>query len=211
MAFREKISRLLTSLIDIDYLNEKIRNRELIEMQKSCIIGKSTKLYNGSSIVNLQKNKSLIELKDNVHCRGQLLIFSYAGKIQIGNNVFIGEGTKIWSGSEVGIKIGNDVLISHNVFIGDTNSHEIDYLQRASSFIEMTTQGHPKINPGVETKPVVIEDNVWLSFNVIVMKGVTIGKGSIIGSGSIITKDIPPFSLVVGNPARILKSLINKE
>ncbi len=211
MGIRKRIINFINASIEIDYLEKRIRDKHDIELRKNCLFGQNTRFSMKTSIDNLSHKRENIRIGNQVICKGQLLIFRYAGQIEIGDNVFIGEGARIWSGSELGIKIGNDVLISHNVFIGDTNSHEIDYLQRASSFIEMTTQGHPKINPGVETKPVVIEDNVWLSFNVIVMKGVTIGKGSIIGAGSIITKDIPPFSLVVGNPARILKSLINKE
>lgn len=59
------------------------------------------------------------------------------------------------------------------------------------------------------SKPIVIEDGVWIAANVIILGGVTIGKGSIIGAGTVVTKDIPPMSIVVGSPNRILNKKTN--
>ncbi len=50
--------------------------------------------------------------------------------------------------------------------------------------------------------PVVIEDDAWIGFNAVVLKGVRIGRGAIVGSATVVTKDVPPYSVVVGNPAR---------
>ena len=55
--------------------------------------------------------------------------------------------------------------------------------------------------------PIVIEDNVWIGKRAAILKGVHIGKGSIIGLGAIVTKDVPPYCIVAGNPARIVKTL----
>jgi acetyltransferase-like isoleucine patch superfamily enzyme len=57
-----------------------------------------------------------------------------------------------------------------------------------------------------ENKPPIIEDNVWIGANCIIMKGITIGEGSVIGAGSIVTKDIPPYSIAVGVPAKVIKN-----
>ena len=54
-------------------------------------------------------------------------------------------------------------------------------------------------------KPITIEDNCWLASNVVVCGGVTIGEGCVIGAGSVVTKDIPPYSLAVGNPCRVIR------
>ncbi|MCZ8192279.1 MAG: DapH/DapD/GlmU-related protein, partial [Microcystis sp. LE19-338.1B] len=59
----------------------------------------------------------------------------------------------------------------------------------------------------IQSAPVVIEDHVWIGFNVGILKGVTIGKGAIIGAGSVVTKDVEPFTVVAGNPAKIIKRL----
>lgn len=162
--------------------------------------------YRESEIDNLQNNPYQIQVEKNSHVRGKLLIFSYGGKITIGENSFLGKDSNIWSAKE--IVIGNNVLISHNVNIVDTNSHEIDHLERAESFYKMVTDGHPSQNIyNVPSARIIIEDYVWISFNVTILKGVKIGKGAIIAAGSIVTKDVEPFTMVGGNPAKLLKQL----
>ncbi len=59
----------------------------------------------------------------------------------------------------------------------------------------------------IKSAPVVIEDHVWIGFNVAILKGVTIGKGAIIGAGSVVTKDIPDNCVVYGNPAKIKRNI----
>jgi len=59
----------------------------------------------------------------------------------------------------------------------------------------------------IKSAPVVIEDHVWIGFNVAILKRVTIGKGAIIGAGSVLTEDVEPFTVVAGNPAKIIKRL----
>ena len=79
------------------------------------------------------------------------------------------------------------------------------------SFYAGTHPVDPSIRRGVtgpETgRPIVIEEDCWLGGSVIVLPGVTIGTGSAIGAGSVVTKDIPPFSVAVGNPARVIKKV----
>jgi acetyltransferase-like isoleucine patch superfamily enzyme len=59
----------------------------------------------------------------------------------------------------------------------------------------------------VKMASIKIQDKVWLGMNVTVLKGVTIGEGSVVAAGSIVTKDVPPWTLVAGNPARVIKEL----
>ena len=90
------------------------------------------------------------------------------------------------------ITIGNNVFIAPNVSI-ITEEHAMDAVQRAQ---------------GLEyTHPVTIGDNVWICTGAIVLPGVTIGDSSVIGAGSVVTKDIPPNSLAVGNPCRVIRTL----
>ena len=63
----------------------------------------------------------------------------------------------------------------------------------------------PISEQGVVTAPIVIEDEVWIGANVFVAAGVTIGRHSIVGGGSVVTKDVPPYSIVAGNPAKLIK------
>jgi maltose O-acetyltransferase len=70
------------------------------------------------------------------------------------------------------------------------------------------TTGHPKTNDfDIQSKPILIEDDVWIGFNSAVLKGVTIGKGSIVAACSVVTKDVPEFVIVAGNPAKVVKEI----
>jgi acetyltransferase-like isoleucine patch superfamily enzyme len=205
---KKLISKILLRLIDDDIVN-LIQNKfdENVVKKNELMLTKDldSKLYPEAKVFNIQGKKEAILLNQNAHIRGELLVFGYGGKIEIGRNSYIGEGTRIWSASSV--TIGNDVLISHGCNIIDTDSHEINHIERAEGFINLIKQGHSKTNLNIKSKPIVIEDNAWLSYNVSVMKGVKIGKGAIIGAGSLVTKDVPEFTLWAGNPAKELKKL----
>jgi len=90
------------------------------------------------------------------------------------------------------IIIGNNVAIGANTTIIDTDFHPIDPLQR---------QLYPT---AARTAPVIIEDDVFIGMNSLVLKGVTIGCGSAVGAGSVVTRDVPPGTIVGGNPAKII-------
>lgn len=168
-------------------------------------IGVRSILYEESRIHNLQQNKFKINIGINTHIRGELLIWPYGNGISIGNNSFVGKNSTIWAGDK--ITIGNGVLIAHNVTIIDSDSHEIDFKEREEKFVEMIQNGHPRYKGNVKTAPIIIEDNAWISYNVCILKGVTIGKAAIVGAGSVVTKDVLPFTVVAGNPARIVKRI----
>ncbi len=90
------------------------------------------------------------------------------------------------------IEVGNRVVVGANVTIADTDFHPLSARDRARNF-----------NDG-QYAPVCIEDDVFIGMNSIVLKGVTIGHGSVVGAGSVVAKDVPPETIVAGNPARVL-------
>lgn len=159
--------------------------------------------YSSTVVNNFQNDKCKIQIGNDSYVRGELQIFSFGGEIIIGRRCFIGGNTRIWASNK--IEIGNDVLISHNVHIVDTNVHELNYVERAKGFLEIIYNGHPIHKPNIQDSPIVIGNNVWINFNSIILKGVTIGEGAIIAAGSLVTKDVPAFALVGGNPASIIK------
>ena len=171
----------------------------------SVTIGVGSKIYEETIIHNASNNKSKISIGNGTHIRGELLVQKYGGSIKIGDNSFVGQGTRIWSGDT--IEIGDNVLISHNCNIIDTNSHEIDYKERAERSKELFISGPWAKKGSVKTMPIIIEDDVWISFNVTILKGVRLGKGSIIAANAVVTKDVPDFSLVVGNPGEVVKNI----
>ena len=181
------------------------RNRDIIAQNKSMVSGNGFFIYADTIIANMQNNPKAITIGENTHCRGTLLVFKYGGKITIGNNCYIGDGTRIWSGEEV--IIGNDVLIAHMANIVDTQAHEIDATERAERYIELQKSGPWSDKGSIQTKPVIIKDKVWISFNVAILKGVTIGEGAIVAAGSVVTKNVEPYTMVAGNPAVVVKKL----
>ena len=150
-------------------------------------------------IVNKQNDKNKIKIGEFSRIGGELIVFKNGGEINIGNYSMLPSGSRIWSMCNV--TIGNRVLTSFNVSIFDNNSHPIDPDLRHQHFLNLDGD-FP-----VESSPVVIEDDVWLGSNIIVLKGVTIGKGSIVAAGSVVTKSVPQYSMVAGNPARVIKQI----
>lgn len=116
--------------------------------------------------------------------------------ITIGNNCGIGAYSHISAIN--GIHIGNNVRTGKNVLIID-NAHGASERE----LLDINPRQRPLVSKG----PVVIEDNVWIGEKASIMPGVRIGRGSIIAANSVVTHDVPPYSVVGGNPAKIIKSL----
>jgi acetyltransferase-like isoleucine patch superfamily enzyme len=204
------------NLILFDFINlfERIfyRLSSYIKTYKYRLITQSAKnvwFHPISIVINMNKCKDSISLGENTIIKGELLTFKHGGKINIGENCFVGEGSRIWS--DTNIIIGNRVLISHNVNIHDNNSHPIDPEQRHLHYKEMITYGHPKNINGLKGTEIVIEDDVWIGFNAVILKGIKIGKGSIIAAGSIVLKDVPPNYIYGGSTNQILKKINKNE
>lgn len=130
-------------------------------------------------------------------------------EMKIGNRVLINEGTTFYCTK--GITIGNDVMISWGCTIVDSNMHSIISADRlketknARKEIENHTMGQNVDRSVIKSSPILIKDKAWIGFNSIIMKGVTIGEGAIVGAGSVVSKNVPDYAVVVGNPAKIVK------
>lgn len=109
-------------------------------------------------------------------------------------DVFIGDRTIIGLGNTVigPVSIGNDVMFAQNIVVSGMN--------HAYEDIDLPPSRQKDI-----CKQITIDDNVWIGANSVVTAGVTIGRHCIIGGGSVVTKDIPPYSVAVGNPAKVIK------
>jgi maltose O-acetyltransferase len=99
------------------------------------------------------------------------------------------------------ISIGNFVFISPGVTIVDSDFHPVDAANRLIDTVAIPTVGDRSKRPKFETRPVVIEDDVWIGYNSTILKGVTIGAGSVVEPGSVVLRSVPPGSLVSGNPS----------
>jgi acetyltransferase-like isoleucine patch superfamily enzyme len=116
--------------------------------------------------------------------------FRYPSKISIGDHSYVNHGCCFYGSSLAGVEIviGNDVALGPHVRIF-TATH--DY----------TTYDLKDVAQSVN-----VEDNAWVGGGAIILPGVTIGRGAIVGAGSVVTKDIPAFSVAVGNPARVVRT-----
>jgi acetyltransferase-like isoleucine patch superfamily enzyme len=98
------------------------------------------------------------------------------------------------------------VLISHSANIFDNLTHPLDAKARHEQIKQIFKTGHPR-DISLDERPVRICDDAWIGANAMVMRGVTIGEGGVVAAGAVVTKDVPPFSIVAGNPAVLVKEL----
>jgi acetyltransferase-like isoleucine patch superfamily enzyme len=101
------------------------------------------------------------------------------------------------------IDIGRRVVISYHVTIADSDFHPVDPDLRKQDAIANSPYGDRSRRPAYSSRPVVIEDDVWIGIGAIILKGVTIGQRARIGAGSVVTTDVAPDTEVCGNPARV--------
>ena len=202
--FFRRIAKKLFKILELDqYIFESQRHyRPDFKANVTC---NEVLFLSSAEVHNMQHDKTKILIGDGSQIAGILLIVPYGGKISIGKNCYVGDHSRIWSAEEV--CIGDNVLISHNVNIMDTNAHETDLKERAETYKKQVKEGYPKLKGSVETAKIKIGNHVWVGFNSIILKGVTIGEGVIVAAGSVVTKDVPAYSMVAGNPAIIIKTL----
>jgi acetyltransferase-like isoleucine patch superfamily enzyme len=162
-------------------------------------------VFSAEAEIVSRRERETIRVGNHCYIRGELLVFPHAGRIEIGDWVYIGPGSSLWSSSDGGIVIGDRVLISRNVHIHDTDGHPVDPHQRFTQTQAILRVGHPREINTIAAAPVRIGHDAWIGLNAVILKGVTIGEGAIVGAGTVVTRDVPPNCTVVGNPARIVK------
>ena len=133
---------------------------------------------------------------------GEILIVRAGGQVRIGEWCFIGPQARIWALQSVAI--GDRVFVSHGVHIFDNNSHSLSAGERHARFRELQSEGRHLTPEAVVSRPVQIEDDVWIGFNAAILKGVTIGRGAVVAAGCVVTRDVAPYAIVAGNPARVV-------
>ena len=143
----------------------------------------------GRVIVN---NGGQIRLGERVRIRATHLPVELAslpgGTLEIGDRTYINSGASLCAAKL--IRIGARCAIGNLTLIMDTDFHSV---------------GDHTVAP--EPRPVIIEDDVWLAARVTILKGVTIGRGAVVAAGAVVTKDVPPYTLVGGVPAKFIRRL----
>lgn len=185
-----RLNKVKTYIIRRSFINE-------------CIVGNKFTCGLYSRCINKTGEKERIKIGNNCELLATLSVFGN-GHINIGNYTTMRNNTRVIS--TCGIDIGEYVIISNNVTIYDNNTHPTDPKER----VAMSESGfYSELwNPiRAESATIKIGDNVWVGERATILKGVTIGKGSIIGMNAMVTKDVPEYGVIVGNPGRLVKKI----
>ncbi len=172
---------------------------------RSLAVATTARMVGQGRILNPGGARNAVTIGGHTLILGELFVFPHAGRITIGNWVYVGANSRIWSSSA--IAIGDRVLISHDVNIHDTDGHPIDAAARHAQTQAIFSHGHPHDIATIAARPVAIGNDAWIGFGASVLKGVTIGEGAIIAAKTVVTRDVAPWTIVGGNPARILREL----
>jgi acetyltransferase-like isoleucine patch superfamily enzyme len=175
------------------------------KFDKYATVGKNLNICSRADCT-AEKN-GLIEIGDNCRVYGTLKSMG-DGKIKIGDHCAVYERSVI--GSVDSITIGNCVIISNHVHIYDNNNHPTSPAVRHEMCLN-GFEGEAWRWVHADSAPIVIEDDVWVGEYSAILKGVTVGRGSIVASHAVVTKDVPPYTIVAGNPARVVKELNNEK
>lgn len=178
-----------------------LAKRNLKKISQRATVGNGIVASREAFVMAPSKEQICIGDNSEIACT---LVCQDKGRITIGKNAWIGAKTVIGSIEE--ILIGDYVIISTDVHIYDNNNHptspELRQKMSESGFhSELWSWKH------ADSKRVLIGDRVWIGERSVILKGVTIGNDSIVAAGSVVTHDVPPSTIVAGNPARVVKQI----
>lgn len=157
----------------------------------SIYIGDSTKIINSTL-------KGEIEIGDNNKIHGATLL----GKIKIGNYSSLwGPNLDIYSNQKAGVEIGNFCSIARNVSFQSFNHN---FKKPTSYFIGQNFFKEKWENEKVYKGDIVLKNDIWIGAHSVILSGVAIENGAVVAANSVVTKDVPPFAIVAGNPAKII-------
>ena len=158
-------------------------------------VGKNSILYKKANLSCFKRKlgdpASSITIGNNSLVKRESILSAISGQIQIGDHCAIGHRTEILCENEK-VTIGNGVRIAAEVFISTGNHNYKD-------------KNIPIYLQGLSQQPVVIEDDVWVGRRAMILPGVTIGKGAVIAACALVTKDVEPYTVVAGIPAKVIK------
>lgn len=205
--------KLLKNIIKTIFFNEE--KKKVFNNSNFLVCPISSNIENlNLSVRNPLIDKIYIEIGENCLINANFVFEIKEGKITIGDRTFIGGGTFICIDE---IEIGSDVMFSWGCTVADNNSHSHIWSERKNDVllwkkgIDEKKIGVYKDWTNVKKSKITIKNKAWIGFNSIILKGVTVGEGAIVGAGSIVTKDVPDWTIVAGNPAKIIREIPENE
>jgi acetyltransferase-like isoleucine patch superfamily enzyme len=188
--------------MNVDYLIQRLIGRATCRLRQNAVLGSRARIR------NIRGDSDKILVGPHSRILGELLTFAHGGEIKIGEWCYIGEGARIWSAAS--IEIGDRVLISHSANVFDSLTHPLQAAARHEQVKQIFEQGHP-LKLSLDEKPVNIGNDAWIGAGAMVLRGATVGEGGVVAAGAVVTKDVPPYSIVAGNPAVVIRELSPNE
>lgn len=190
-ALKHLVKRLLCFMRGVTEsgINVYISPHAIIKRGRKIKLGVNVVVERGVTLW-VDTNESYIAIGDDSYLSTQCILNTFDGWISVGSNCTVNSYAILYGHG--GLQIGNDVRIAPQVMIMPMNHIYKD-------------PQVPIRKQGIKAQGIKIEDDVWLGAGAIILDGVTIGRGSVIGAGAIVTKSIPPYSVAVGIPAKMIK------
>ena len=169
--------------------------------KKNChSLGKNTRL---EASLERRGEKGELHVGEECWIQGRLILERDDSRIRIGDRVAIGGGTIL--DCALGITIEDDAIISYDCILADSNNHSLLAHERKADVANWKNGFHDWSSSKMDA--IRICQGAWIGARACILKGVTIGNGAVVGMGSVVTRDVPPYTVVAGNPAREIRRL----
>lgn len=201
--------RIIAMSTILKHCRKSFRHWLNLRAQRKLVRSGALVLANSSSVLAqriLYKTGCRVEIGASSSISCSIVFDRIDASIRIGSRTFIGDSSLV---AASGIDVGDDVLISWGCTIVDHNSHSTRFSERREDV--MAWMSDKKDWTHVKIQPVIIGNKAWVGFGANILKGVHIGEGAIIGAGSVVTKNVPAWTVVGGNPARVIRVLKDDE
>jgi acetyltransferase-like isoleucine patch superfamily enzyme len=177
------------------------RNRARVNGARVTRVGDGTQL---DGLIERRAAGAEINIGANCLIQGQIVAERNESRINLADRVLLGGGSII--DCALSVTVERNVLISYACVIADSDNHSLFPEQRINDLATwMDGRRHDWSHS--EMAPIRICEGAWIGARSIILKGVTIGAGAVVGMGSVVTKDVPPRTIVGGNPARVIREI----
>ena len=155
-----------------------------------------------------RKAGALIEIGDDCLIEGVCVTETVGARLSIGNNVYIGGGTVLDCVNNIVIE--DDILMAGGTLVMDSDNHSIHYSDRKKDLADWKNDFNHDWST-TNTKNVILRKGCWIGAKCIILKGVEVGEGAVVAAGSVVTKNVEPYTVYAGNPAKFIKKIEKKD
>lgn len=177
------------------------------KLRRSVACGENTDISRAK--LDIRSPQSTISVGRDCLIEGTLVTETAGSEIRIANNVYIGSGTILDCATSIIVE--DDVLVSYGCILADSDNHSLRYSLRKHDLADWRQGKIDWSQHKRKSAPIRVSKGVWIGARVIILKGVTIGEGAVVGAGSVVSRDVPAWTVVAGNPARVVLEIPEDE